>query len=230
MDFLVNTNILRHFSRLFDRGRSAEPFIPQTIAKPLCPHCTEELQPFPRKLPEELGISSRQLTAFLQEVQSTPSLEIHGITVLRRGAILMNADFGAYRSSFWHAQHSLSKSVTATAIGMLMDEGRLSLDDKAVRLLEKKIPPLAQLTHKAITIRHLLTMTAGATFSEAGVLVEKNWLRSYFESALRFEPGTQFYYNSLNSYVLSAIVKEVSGLGLCNYLKPRLFDPLGITV
>ncbi|MBQ4064558.1 MAG: serine hydrolase, partial [Clostridia bacterium] len=230
MDLIVNANVLRHLSHLFDRGRSAEPFVPHTITKPLCPYRAEVLQPFPRRLPEELGLSSRDLTAFLKEVAAHPELEIHGISVFRKGALLMNADFGAYSSSYWHAWHSLSKSVTATAVGMLIDEGKLSLDDKAVRILEKKIPALAQLTHKAITVRHLLTMTAGPTFSEAGILVEKHWLRAYFESSLRFEPGKQFYYNSLNSYVLAAIVKEITGQGLCEYLKPRLFDPLGISV
>ncbi len=230
MDLIVNTNILRHVSRMFDRGRSTEAFVPQTIGKPLCPHRAEVLRPFPRKTPEEMGLSSRTLAAFLREVRDNPELEIHGITLLRRGAVVMEADFGAYKSAYWHAEHSLSKSVTATAIGMLFDEGKLSLDDKAVKILEKRLPPMAQLTHKAISVRHLLTMTSGATFSEAGVMVEKNWLRAFFESMLRFEPGKEFAYNSLNSYVLSAIVKELTGQGLCEFLKPHLFEPLGITV
>ncbi len=230
MDLIVNTNILRHFGRMFDRGRSAEAFVDHTMTKPLCPHLAEELQPFPRRRPEEMGLSSHALAAFLKEVQDNPELEIHGISVFRHGNLVMSADFGAYRSDFWHAQHSLSKSVTATAIGFLIDEGKLSLDDKAVRILEKKIPAIAKLTHKGISVRHLLTMTAGATFSEAGITVERNWIRAYFESTLRFEPGKEFYYNSLNSYVLAAIVKEITGLGLCEYLKPRLFDPLGISV
>jgi len=230
MDLIVNTNILRHLTRMFDRGRPTEPSVPQRVEKPLCPYRAEELQPFPRKAPEEAGLSSLQIAAFLQEIEQNPELEIHGVMILRHGAVVCDAYFGAYKPCFWHVGHSLSKSVTATAIGMLIDEGKLSLDDKAVKILEKKLPPLAQLTHKAITVRHLLTMTAGATFSEAGALVENNWLRAYFESMLRFDPGKEFYYNSLNSYVLAAIVKEITGTGLREYLKPRLFDPLGITV
>ena len=230
MDLIVNTHILRHLSHLFDRGRSATPSVAQRVEKPLCPHKSKMLQPFPRRTPEEMGLSSRRIADFLQEIKDHPQLEIHGVMILRRGAVVCDAHFGAYKPCFWHAGHSLSKSVTATAIGMLIEEGRLSFDDKAVKILEKKIPPLAQLTHKGITVRHLLTMTAGATFSEAGVMVEKNWLRAYFESTLRFEPGKEFYYNSLNSYVLSAIVREITGQGLLEYLRPRLLDPLGITV
>lgn len=230
MDLIVNANILRHVTHMFDRGRATEPVVPQRVEKPLCPFQAEQRQPFPRKAPEEVGLSSHRIATFLREVRSSPELEIHGIMVLRHGAVVCDAYFGAYKPCFWHAGHSLSKSVTATAIGMLIDEGRLSLDDKAAKILEKRIPALAQLTHKAITVRHLLTMTAGATFSEAGVMVEPNWTRAYFESMLRFEPGKEFYYNSLNSYILSAIVKEITGEGLCQYLKPRLFSPLGITV
>ncbi len=230
MDLIVNTNILRHITRMFDRGKSTEPSISQTVSKPLCPYRAEELQPFPRRAPEEEGLSSRQIAAFLREVRKEPTLELHGLMILRHGAVICDAYFGAYHPRYWHAEHSLSKSVTATAIGMLIDERKLSLDDKAVKILEKRLPPLAQLTHKAISVRHLLTMTAGATFSEAGVLVENNWLRAYFESSLRFEPGKSFFYNSLNSYVLAAIVKEITGQGLLAYIKPRLLDPLGITV
>ena len=112
---------------------------------------------------------------------------------------------------------------------MLIDEGKLSLDSKVAKILEKRVPALSTLFYRSLTVRHLLTMTSGATFGESGITVEKNWLRAFFESGAASAPGKKFYYNSLNSYVLSCIVKEVSGRGLCDYLKPRLFAPLGIT-
>jgi hypothetical protein len=114
------------------------------------------------------------------------------------------------------------------AIGMLVDEGKLSLDDNVIKILDKKVSLFSSLGYRNLTLRHLLTMTSGATFAEVGTVVEKNWLKAYFESGVSFQHGKRFNYNSLNSYVLSCIVKEVSGEGLCDYLKPRLFDPLGI--
>ncbi len=230
MDLIVNANILRHLSRLFDRSAAAEPTIEHRMDKPLCPALTPEEQPFPRKRPEEVGLSSRRLASFLKEVQDDPSLTLHGILIVRKGAVVCDAVFGPYRSCFWHEEHSLSKSVTATAVGLLIDEGKLALSDRVVRILEKRIPPLAQITHQAVTVRHLLTMTSGVSFAEAGTVVENNWLRAFFESRPRTEPGKTFSYNSLNSYVLAAVVREITGQGLCDYLKPRLFDPLGITV
>ncbi len=230
MDLIVQSNLLKYAAGLFDRASSVKPPLKVMIAKPLCPSKVAPAAPLPRITPEEAGVDSALIAGFLGELVSDPALEMHGVMILRDGRILCDAEFGAYRSNFWHAEHSLSKSVTAMAIGLLIDEGKLSLDDKVVRLLEKKIPPLAQLTHKGITVRHLLTMTSGVVYSEAGAIVEQNWLRAFFESRVKTEPGRVFHYNSMNTYVLSCIVREVSGVGLRDYLRPRLFTPLGINV
>lgn len=230
MDLVTNTNLLRQIMKLLDRSKPIESMTTHLMHKPLCPHRTKELMPLPRAVPEEKGVSSRQLLDFFKEIRADKNLDIHGILILKDGCVICDAPFGAYDSEYYHACHSLSKSVTATAIGMLIDEGRISLDDKVVKLLEKRVPPLALLSYKGLTVRHLLSMSSGSNFSEAGTAVEKHWLRAFFESIPRFEPGKTFHYNSLNSYVLSCIVKEVTGQGLRDYLKPRLWDPLGITV
>ena len=88
---------------------------------------------------------------------------------------------------------------------------------------------MAQLTHKNMTVQHLLTMTSGIIFNEAGSVTETDWVKCFFDSAQKHEPGTFFNYNSMNTYILSAIVKQVSGQNLTEYLRPRLWEPLGIT-
>ena len=230
MDLLTQKNSLKHIFRMFDRSASVEPILKQATIKPLCPHTEKEVMPLKRISPEEAGVDSSYIADFLSELISDKNLELHGVVILKDGKIICDAEFGAYKSCYWHAEHSFSKSVTGMAIGMLIDEGKLSLDDKAAKILEKRIPTVSHLTHKGITVRHLITMTSGISFSESGAVVEENWLRSFFESFIKTEPGKTFNYNSMNSYILSCIVKEVSGEGLFEYLKPRLFDPLGITV
>ena len=79
-----------------------------------------------------------------------------------------------------------------------------------------------------ITVRHLLNMTSGLKFNEVHSVVEKDWVRAILQSDCSFEPGTEFSYNSLNTYLLSAILCKKTGMGLVEYLTPRLFDPLGI--
>ena len=111
---------------------------------------------------------------------------------------------------------------------MLIDEGKLSLNDKIVDIFADRLNKLNKFTHRNITVRHLLTMTSGIVFNVAGSVTENNWVKCFFESFLVSEPGKHFNYNSMNTYMLSAIVKTVSGHGLCEYLRPRLFEPLGI--
>ncbi len=230
MDIIIQSRFFKHLLKLFDRSAPTEPPIKQLINKPLCPHNIPELMPLERVTPEDVGVSSAYIADFIKELSDEKSLDIHGVMIMKDGKLICDAEFGAYRSEFWHSEHSLGKSVTAMAIGMLIDDGKLSLDDSAVKILEKKVPPLSLITHKAITVRHLLTMTSGIAFAESGAVVEDNWLRAYFESRIKTEPGKVFNYNSMNTYILSCIVKKVSGVTLREFLKPRLFEPLGISV
>lgn len=185
--------------------------------------------PFPRATPESKGVPSGVLTEYFRSLSETKRLDMHSVTVMKDGAVVAETDFGVYDRRVWHITYSASKSITGLAIGMLVDEGKLSLGDKVVRLLEDHVPKLSLLTMKDLTVRHLLTMTSGVAFNEAGAATETDWLRGFFESTVRGEPGTRFNYNSMNTYVLSAIVREVSGKGLTEFLKPRLWEPLGIT-
>lgn len=230
MDIIVNTNLIRHAGKLLDRSSSVTPSVDHVMLKPLCPKNVPISQPFERSLPEKKGIPSFVIRDFIYEALKIKKLPLHGVTIIKDGSVICDVNIGGYDPNIYHVCHSLSKSVTATAVGMLIDEGKLSLDDKVAKLLEKRVPGIYTLGYRNLTVKHLLTMTSGASFSEVGVAVEKNWLRAYFESRVSFEPGKKFHYNSLNTYVLSAIVKEVSGEGLSKFLKRRLFDPLGITL
>lgn len=228
MDIIVNPNLLKFATRFLDRTkpmRSVSDFI---VKKPLCPENSPVLQPFERCKPEKTGVSSKDISAFLNEAVNIKKLNLHGVLIIKDGRVICECNIGGYEGKYWHACHSLSKSVTATAIGMLIDEGKLSLDDKPYKILEKRVSTLLSLGYRNLTVRHLITMTSGASFAEAGTVVEKNWTRAYFESGVSFKAGQRFNYNSLNSYILSCIVKEVSGESLSQYLEKRLFAPLGI--
>ncbi len=186
------------------------------------------LQPFERTAPETEGVSSSRIASFIQKLRNDNELDPHGLIVLRNGKILCQTAFGAYQQDIWHVTHSACKSITCLAIGMLGSEGKLHLEDKLIDLLPEHVTRLGKLTHKGITLRHLLTMTSGVLFNEAGSVTETNWVKCFMESAVITEPGKTFNYNSMNTYILSAIVKAISGEDLTAYLKPRLFIPLGI--
>ena len=185
----------------------------------------------PRGDPESLGLSSARLLGFFREAQAHPTINPHTLLVLRHGQVAAECSFSPYRGDVWHVTHSLCKGITALAIGMLADSGKLSLDEKLCDIfpgrLSPRLNPVSYRRFRSLTVRHLLTMTSGVDFDEVGAVTEEDWVKCYFESGVRFEPGTEFSYNSMNSYLLSAIVRERTGQGLAQYLRPRLFVPLG---
>jgi CubicO group peptidase (beta-lactamase class C family) len=150
------------------------------------------------------------------------------VIVLKNGKVIAEAAFGAYDQRIWHITHSECKSVTGLAVGILIGEGKLSLDDKIVDIFASRMNKINQFTHRNITIRHLLTMTSGVSFNEAGSVTENDWVKCFLEAVVLKEPGSDFNYNSMNTYMLGCVIKEITGLGLTEYLTPRLFQPLGI--
>lgn len=228
MDLKTQSAALSLAAQIFDSKNSTTPKLSTPPQKPPFPGGTIE-QPFPRRTPEEAGLSSDHVAGFLDALRRDDTLDMHNILILRGGTVVAEAGFGAYDPAVWHITHSECKTITGMAIGMLIDEGRLSLDDKVLSIFEKRAGALAHIFQRSVTVRHLLTMTSGVTFNEAGSVTESDWVRCFLESVLRFEPGTKFAYNSMNTYMLSAIVRQITGQGLTEYLTPRLFEPLGIT-
>lgn len=228
MELRLQRNAIKLMRQIADHRSVTEPIIPfQPQKSAFNPHLSI-YQPLPRSTPEAEGISSEHISAFLSDIQNDKSLDMHNLIILRNGRIITECSFGAYRTEFWHVTHSLCKSITGLAIGLLIDEGRLSLNDRTVKIFEGRGNPLMPITKKGILITHLLTMTSGIAFNETGSVTEEDWLDSILNSSLKFEPGKEFYYNSMNSYMLSAIVKQITGKGLVEYLQTRLFEPLGI--
>lgn len=215
-------------SRLIDPKKSTTPMVLTLPQKPPC-HRLAVAQPFERVSPESQGISSDTVAAFLRELAADPTLNMHTVLLLRNGKVLAQTAFGEQDTQLWKMTFSACKSITSLAIGMLMDEGKLKPDTPVVELFPGKTSPVSRLKYKELTVEHLLTMTSGAVFNEAASMTETDWLTAFFASAPSAKPGKEFRYNSLNTYVLSAIVRRVSGQSLCEFLTPRLFAPLGIT-
>lgn len=126
---------------------------------------------------------------------------------------------------------SLSKSVVSMAVGFAVQEGLLTLDDKAAGYFPDKNVLFRSPRINNITVRHLLNMTSGLKFNEVHSVVEKDWVRAILQSDCSFEPGTEFSYNSLNTYLLSAILCKKTGMGLVEYLDARAcLAPWGFTM
>jgi hypothetical protein len=122
--------------------------------------------------------------------------------------------------------YSVSKTVTGLAIGLLADEGLLSLDDPVTEHFPEMGPAHPWLA--ATTLRHMLAMR-GPHSSTTYERTDGDWLKSYFRVPPTHPPGTVFTYDTSGSYTLAALVERLSGTSLPDYLRPRVFDPLGIS-
>ncbi len=180
-----------------------------------------------RSTPESQGISSGHLASFLRELGRTEGTDIHQVLVARHGQVICECGYGSYPAGLWHASYSLCKSITGMAIGMLVQEGALKPTDRVIDFFKKR-HLLNVLRQKDITVENLLTMTSCVAFNESGILSGDDWVRGFMESGLMGTPGRDFQYNSMNTYLLSAIVTEVTGETMMEYLRPRLWEPLGI--
>lgn len=186
-------------------------------------------QAFVRATPESQGISSDLFAALLRELDASKDTEMHHFMALRHGKVICECNFAPYPKGIWHITHSMCKSITGMAIGMLIEEEKLKLDENIYDIFPDHINAFSKIFRPVITVENLLTMTSGVTFNESGIVSGNDWLGSFLNASVNGKPGTEFQYNSLNTYVLSAIVTKRTGETLTEYLTPRLFGPLGIT-
>ena len=210
------------------KARCAETQIPYYPQKTEICSNIHEIPQMKLCSPESAGVSSEYITRLLSELEAC-SEHLHSIVILKNGKKIAEAAAPGYSPYRRHVTHSMAKTVTGLAIGMLIDEGKLSLSDKAYDILDVKALPALASKARSVTVSDLLTMRTHVVFNELGAVTEENWVNAFFSSATKNDPGSGFAYNSMNSYLLSAIVQKISGETLMQYLTPRLWEPLGIT-
>ncbi len=180
----------------------------------------------PRSSPEAQGVSSAGVLEFIgaadKEVDS-----LNSFMLLRHGHVVAEGWWTPYQAESPHSLYSLSKSFTSTAVGLAIAEGKLSLDDEVLKFFPEDAPAAPGNNLKAMRISDLLRMSTGQQ-AEPPRTPDQPWTKSFLAQPVPFKPGTHFLYNTSATYMLSAIVQKASGQTLLDYLKPRLFEPLGI--
>lgn len=186
----------------------------------------------PRSSPEEHGIASEGIMKFLDAIK-TINQEFHSLMILRHGNIVAEGWWSPYSSEHKQQLYSLSKSFTGTAIGLAVEEGLLTVDDPVIKFFPDMVPAEISDNLAGLKVRHLLSMSVGHA-RDAILLLEASppgvpWEITFLAQPVVFKPGSQFMYNSGASFMLSSIVKRITGKTAQEYLKPRLYDPLNIT-
>ncbi len=151
--------------------------------------------------------------------------EPHGLMIMRHGKICAEGWWAPYAPGIRHGQQSHSKTYAATAVGIACTEGILSLDERLVDIFPDKVPEEPSENLKKLRVRDVLCMGCGMDEMPED---SAHWIEDFLATPVNHTPGTVFMYNSVGSTMLGAIVREKTGLGLQAYLKPRLFDKIGI--
>lgn len=184
----------------------------------------------PKSTPSAQGVSSKGILDFINAADENRN-GIHSFVLMRNGFVIAEASWKPYRQDVDHMLFSVSKSFTSTAIGLAMGEGVLSLEDRVVDFFPNEVPENASSNLKAMRIRDLLSMSSGHNYDAIRrfSFSSKESLTSQFlHLSVAHKPGTHFAYNTPASFMCSAILQKATGQTLLDYLKARLFKPIGI--
>jgi CubicO group peptidase (beta-lactamase class C family) len=179
----------------------------------------------PRSTPEAQGISSQAILEFVEAADRSVNT-FHSFMILRHGKVIAEGAWKPEKLDEPHVLNSVSKSFNSTAIGLAIQSGKLRLDDPVLKFFPADAPADPSENLKEMTVRDLLTMSGGHETEPARG--DSPTVKQFLAHPVVYKPGTHFLYNTIGSYVLSAIVTKVTGQTSLEYLKPRLFEPLGI--
>ena len=180
----------------------------------------------PRSTPEAQGVSSAALLELVESLDRQVE-GMHSIMVVRHGQVIAEGWWAPYAADRNHVLYSLSKSFTSTAVGLAVAEGKLSIDDEVIKFFPDETPSEPSANLKAMRVRDLLTMATGHQ-DEPPTSPDTMSAKSFLAQAVPHLPGTHFKYNTAATFMQSAIVQKVTGETVLEFLRPRLFEPLGI--
>lgn len=227
MDVVIQSRTIKLLSSMFDR-KTPNTSVVKTKPQKISLQSKAVGAPLKRGSPEQCGVSSDLVRQFICELHDNGKVFPHCVMIVKDGNVIGECAYSPYSFDIMHVTHSLCKSITGIAVCMLIDDGKLSLDDSIGQYFEDYLSPLNILRPVKITVRQLMTMTSDIVFNEAGVVTDTEWIKSFLESN-KTAHGDVFNYNSMNTFMLSALVRQITGKPLDEFLAPRLFEPLGIT-
>ena len=185
----------------------------------------------PHSTPSAEGLDAVGIEAFLDAIDGAPQIELHSLMILRHGSVIAEGWWAPYSPDRVHLLYSLSKSFTSTAAGLAAAEGLLDLDATVLSYFPELGAEITDPRSRSMKVRHIAAMASGhltETLDRAQRTDPTNLVRGFLLTPPDRDPGTVFAYNQPCTYTLAAIVQRGSGQSLIDYLRPRLFDPLGI--
>lgn len=179
--------------------------------------------------PEAIGISSDWLINYLMRLDSE-SIALHSAIIARHNSICMECYYTPYKRDDLHRMFSITKSFASLAIGLLADEGRISLDDCIVSYFPEKQPPSGPYEYTAmLTIRDMLTMRTCHNKTTYVINDTVDWVGSFFTKKPTHVPGTNYSYDTSSTHVLAALVEKLTGMSMLDYMRIKFLDEIGFS-
>ena len=180
---------------------------------------------FEKTTPEAVGMHSEDILRFIGDMEKK-NIELHSLMIIRYGKCCAFGWWAPYAPEYVHPLCSFSKSVTSIAVGFAEQEGLLELDERIADIFPEYLPENPSQNLLNVELRHLLTMSCGHD-TEIEAMGEE-WIKEFLAHPFQHEPGTFFRYNTAGTNILAAVIKRRTGENVTEYLRPRLFEPLGI--
>ena len=228
MPFNTSINTMKMLLNLYKTGDIRKVVIKSDkVEKPLI-NPRNASTTLERTMPSLVGVDPLYLDSFVNELNNEPSIHINRLMIVKKDKVIKEYYKAPYQRDNWDSCYSLTKTITSMGIGLLVDDGLLDVNEYAADILMKDKPVMV-LANKKMKVRDLLTMATGNKFNEISTSGSAYWVKDFFNTDNKFPIGTAFEYNSLNTYILSSIVKAKSGKGLSELVGERIFSKLGIT-
>jgi CubicO group peptidase (beta-lactamase class C family) len=185
----------------------------------------------PRSRPTDQQVDPAAILGFLDAVDGHRDIEMHSLMVVRHGQVIAEGWWAPYSADRPHLLYSLSKIFTSTATAFAQAEGLLDLDDTVISHFAEFDAGITDPRSRSMKLRHIASMASGHTremLGEATVRDPAEPVRGFLLIPPDQEPGTVFAYSQPCTYTLASVIQRNAGMPLTQYLRPRLFDPLGI--
>ena len=184
----------------------------------------------PRSTPAAEGISTQAVINLMDSLMALPECDIHHVMVLRHGKVVAELHPAPFRAEDSHTLYSASKTFTSLAVGCAIDENLLRLDDRVMTFFPDKRTNRVSNNMADMTMRDLLMMASGVKPDWTMRNNSMDWVKDWLAKPVDDKPGSLFQYDSMCTFMLSAIVQRVTGYTMLEYLQKKLFDPMHITM
>lgn len=179
---------------------------------------------FEKATPEQVGIKSSLILEYIDNLEKSET-EMHGLMIMRHNKLCAEGWWAPFGPNLRHGLQSHTKTYAATAVGIAYTEGLVKLDERLIDIFPEESPEDPSENLKLLTVRDVLCMGCGM---DTMPRPSKDWIKEFMHTPVNHKPGTTYMYNSTGSTLLGAIVRKKTGLGLHDYLTPRLFNKIGI--